>query len=317
MNEIVRLKYLDIRAGIRPGRVVDEGCADGALLAEISRDFPDSDLFGIDLSAEFAGRFHERQRAGEFGGAYVHFFHRNLLDRIFEPESIDTTICNSTLHELWSYGEGEKSVRGYLAEKFRQLRPGGCLIVRDVVGPEEGEQKILLWCSDEDGENPAPDKVVQETTRESAWLQRLSTRGRFHLFAHDFCVGRSPFAFDAASLNGRATFRLTLRQAAEFLSKKDYTDNWTSEMNEEFCFWSFTKWKCVLSEIGFHIEENPNRSGEGSRVYANPWIVQHRYDGHAGLFDLNGQNLPWPPTNMVLFAVKPRNRADLDHCGTR
>ena len=78
---------------------MDEGCADGALLAEVSRDFPDSDVFGIDLSSEFAGRFHERQRAGEFGGAYVHFFHRNLFDRIFEPGSIDTTICNSTLHE--------------------------------------------------------------------------------------------------------------------------------------------------------------------------------------------------------------------------
>src|SRR6202012_4929641 len=69
MNEIIRFKYLDIRDALKPGRIVDEGCADGAPLAEISRDFPDSDLFGIDLSAEFAGRFNERQRAGEFGGA--------------------------------------------------------------------------------------------------------------------------------------------------------------------------------------------------------------------------------------------------------
>jgi len=66
MNEIIRLKYLDIRGGIRSGRIVDEGCADGALLAEISHDFPDSDLFGIDLSAVFAGRFHERQRADQY-----------------------------------------------------------------------------------------------------------------------------------------------------------------------------------------------------------------------------------------------------------
>lgn len=85
MNEIIRLKYLDIQNAIKPGRIVDEGCADGALLAEISRDFPDSDLFGIDLSSEFASRFLERQRAGEFGGTYVHFFHRNLFDRVFEP----------------------------------------------------------------------------------------------------------------------------------------------------------------------------------------------------------------------------------------
>jgi trans-aconitate methyltransferase len=54
MNEILRLKYLDIRDAIRPGRIADEGCADGGLLAEIAQDFPDSDLYGIDLSAEFA-----------------------------------------------------------------------------------------------------------------------------------------------------------------------------------------------------------------------------------------------------------------------
>ncbi len=304
MNEIIRLKYLDIRAGIKPGRIVDEGCADGALLAEISRDFPDADLFGVDLSAEFAGRFHERQRAGEFGGAYVHFFHRNLLDTIFEPESVDTTICNSTLHELWSYGEGEKSVRSYLAEKFKQLRPGGRLIIRDVVGPEEGGREVLLWCSDTDGENPAPAHLADHRQRDAAWLQRLSTRSRFRLFARDFLGGSRPFPFSEANLANRLAFRLTLRQAAEFLSKKDYTDNWVSEMNEEFCFWSFSQWRAVLAETGFQIRENPNEPAEDSRRYTSSWIAQQRYDGRVALHDLNGRTLPWPPTNMILVAVK-------------
>jgi len=304
MNEIIRLKYLDIRAGIKGGRIVDEGCADGALLAEISRDFPDSDLFGIDLSAEFAGRFHERQRAGEFGGAYVHFFHRNLLDRIFEPESIDTTICNSTLHELWSYGEGEKSVRGYLAEKFRQLRPGGRLIIRDVVGPEGGEREVLLWCSDKDGEEARAEGLAHHDGREAQWLQQLSSRSRFLLFARDFLGGRKSFPVVEAEHEGRPVFRLSLRQAAEFLSKKDYTDNWKSEMNEEFCFWSFTCWKAVLGEIGFRVLENSNDPAAGSRAYINPWIVQHRHEGHATILDVAGAGMPWPPTNMVLVAEK-------------
>ncbi len=305
LNGIIRLKYLDIRSGIRPGRIVDEGCADGALLAEISRDFPDSDLFGIDLSAEFAGRFHERQRAGEFGGAYVHFFHRNLLDRIFEPASIDTTICNSTLHELWSYGEGEKSVRGYLAEKFRQLRAGGRLLIRDVVGPDDADREVLLWCSDSDGEKLAPTDASLPDRSDSERLRQLSTRSRLALFAADFLDGRRPFPLTATRHEGRPVFKLSLRQAAEFLSKKDYCDNWKSEMHEEFCFWHFAQWKAVLEETGFRIHENPNHPEDGSRVYTNPWMVQHRYEGHVTLHAPSGEPLPWPPTNMVLFADKP------------
>jgi SAM-dependent methyltransferase len=305
MNEIIRIKYLDIRNALRSGRIVDEGCADGALLAEISRDFPDSDLFGIDLSSEFAGRFHERQRAGEFGGAYVHFFHRNLLDRIFEPASVDITICNSTLHELWSYAEKEKTVRAYLAEKFRQLRPGGRLIIRDVVGPDDGNREVLLWCSDQDGKNLTPAEIEKLSDRNGKSLQALSTRSRFFLFARDFLGGKNDFYFKEEHQKDHPTFRLKLRQAAEFLSKKNYTDNWSAEMNEEFCFWNFSKWKEVLTEIGFQILENPNNVTEGSRAYTNSWTVEHRYKGQVEILELNGQATPWPPTNMVLVADKP------------
>jgi SAM-dependent methyltransferase len=304
MNEIIRLKYQDIRHAIRPGRIVDEGCADGALLAEVSHDFPDSDLFGIDLSSEFASRFLERQRAGEFGGAYVHFFHRNLFDRIFEPESIDTTLCNSTLHEIWSYGEGEKSVRNYLAEKFHQLRPGGRLIIRDVVGPENGHQEVLLWCSDADGQNISPEELFKHPDRDAEWLTRLSTRSRFHLFAHDFRGGWAGFSFQEGQLKDRPMFRLSLRNAAEFLSKKDYTDNWPSEMNEEFCFWSFPQWKQALTETGFFVQEDPNQPNQGSRVYTNPWIAKHRFARSVKLLDLKGSVLSWPVTNMILIGKK-------------
>jgi hypothetical protein len=76
-------------------------------------------------------------------------------------------------------------------------------------------------------------------------------------------------------------------------------------MNEEFCFWGFTQWKDVLSELGFHVLENPNQPERGSRVYTNPWIVEHRYEGHVQLFTVGGASLVWPPTNMVLVAEKP------------
>jgi len=310
MNEIIRLKYLDIRDAIRTGRIVDEGCADGALLVEVSRDFPDSDLFGIDLSAEFAGRFGERQRADEFRGTYVHFFHRNLQERVFEANSIDTTICNSTLHEIWSYSEQEKTVRQYLAEKLRQLRPGGRLLIRDVVGPERGDDLAFLFCHDDDGEELADDSWKPLLNRQPEWLEALSSRSRFLVFAHDFLSWKrgskkAEFKFQSVKRTYQPGFLLSLRSACEFLSKKDYVENWQSEMNEEFCFWSFTRWKEVLSETGLRVLENPNHLQYGSRVYTNPWIVKNRYEGHVQLFGVGGAALAWPPTTMVLVAEKP------------
>ena len=309
MNEILRLKYLDIRDAIRPGRIVDEGCADGGLLAEIARDFRDSDLYGIDLSAEFAARFQERKRAGDFGDVYTCFHLRNVLDPIFEPASVDTTICNSTLHELWSYAEQEKTVRAYLARKLEQLRPGGRLIVRDVVGPENGAMSVLLTCAADDGEEVAPEAVP--APRPALALQRMSTRSRFRLFARDFLAeqrtkGRRRPEAELTFVETTEGFRLSLRAAAEFLSKKDYVDNWRSEMNEEFCFWSFSRWRRVLGEIGFRVLE-PGPNGGGSRAYANPWIIEHRYRGHVRLAPVGApdQTLDFPPTNMVLVAEKP------------
>jgi len=125
------------------------------------------------------------------------------------------------------------------------------------------------------------------------------------VFARDFLDGRRPFDFHEQPRDGRLLFRLKLRQAAEFLSKKDYIDNWLSEMNEEFCFWSFARWKETLREIGFQVHENPNDLARGSRAHTNAWIVENRYVEHVAIFDVVGRGLTWPPTNMILVSDKP------------
>lgn len=101
-------------------------------------------------------------------------------------------------------------------------------------------------------------------------------------------------------------FVLPLPSTAEFLSKKDYTDNWCSEMNEEFCFWSYSRWREVLREVGFNVLEEGAQGKSASRVYANPWIVENRDRNQAQLFAPDsGQQIDYPPTNMVLVAEKP------------
>ena len=321
-QEILDVKYADIRPGIVPGRIVDEGCADGALLERVARDFPDSDLIGIDIAGELIARALERQRSGAYADTFVHFHQRNLVEPIFADDSVQTTICNSTLHELWSYGEGQKTVMSYLHNKYRQLAPGGRLVVRDVVGPEEPDTLVYLWLNDSDGESGAE---KHRRLREAAATQRpengahtlraLSTRARFFRFCRDFSPrsvdGPSQSAgvlFDEVAIEGRPYLRLRMIDAAEFLSKKDYVENWASEMREEFAFWDFTTWKRNVAEAGFLVLENPNAPHSASRVYTSEWIVRNRYQGKAELYQLADgrlRRLPYPPTNIVLIVEKP------------
>jgi SAM-dependent methyltransferase len=305
MAGAIELKYADIRESILPGRIIDEGCADGALLARIARDFPDSDLIGVDLSAEMLARAAERQRAGELSGCFVFFRQHNLMKPLPLRSPVDTVICNSTLHELHSYGGGDEPVRQYLRQKHAQLRLGGRLVARDVVGPAERTRPVLLWCNPADGiadHTTAAPQGGEAPASLEARLERLSTAARFRRFALDFMPltrppGAQAFDWEEAATPRGPGFRLTLQHAMEFITKMSYTDNWLSEMHEQFCFWDVDEWKAELEAAGFRVLES-------TRAYVNEWRVQHRFAGRVVLFALNGAPMPFPVTNMVLAGEK-------------
>lgn len=313
---LLNLKYDDIKSGIVPGRIVDEGCADGALMTKITKDFPDSDVIGIEIASEFLARCHERQRAGEFGGSFVFFHQRNLMKPIFADNSIDTTICNSTTHEIWSYGEGQTSLEHYLQYKYNQLKPDGQLVIRDVVGPESKDQEIYLKLDATDGSNKDIFEVPSDPDQSQKYIEQLSTEARFYLFAKWYLAemreqkrrgAESTINFREEIIDNQKYFVLSLKTATEFISKKDYTDNFRSEMNEEFAFFSFADWKKMLQKIGFTIIENPNEPLASSRVYTNDWVVNNRYKGRVELFTNHKgklETIPYPPTNMVIIARK-------------
>ncbi len=315
-SDIITLKYNDIQQAIVPGKMVDEGCGDGALLVPMARDFPDSDLIGIEITGEFIARAQERQRAGEFGGTFVHFHQRNITQPIFEANSIDTTICNSTVHELWSYGQQAQTVQDYFALKYQQTRKGGRLIIRDVVGPANKEQEVYLWLNEEDGRNDNIFAQFDDRKALMTHLNELSTYGRFLRFANNFLAvrraegereGETAVKYREAVIEGQRYVILTLEDAVEFMTKKDYTNNWESEMNEEFAFWDFGEWKAALKTAGFQVIENPNRPQAGSRVYLNPWIVKNRWVDKVKVYQMfEGalKKLDYPVTNIVLVGEK-------------
>jgi hypothetical protein len=291
MTNVIDIKYRDIKDFIVPGKIVDEGCADGTLIQKIVVDFPDSDIIGIDLSAEMLARANELKREGVFGNAFVFFKQQNLTTQVSDAQesTVDTIICNSTLHELWSYGDRAASVREYLRGKGKQLRRGGRLVIRDVVGPEGGDDLVYLWCNASDGENPVD--------YGHAPAEGQSTRSRLLKFVDEFSPRKVHFEEDIVPGANLPAFRATLRDAMEFISKMEYTDNWASELHEEFCFWSFSEWGRKLTDAGLRVLPE-------SHAYVNAWRVEHRFDGHVRLYDAAGEVIPFPVTNMVIVGEK-------------
>jgi SAM-dependent methyltransferase len=312
-HDVLDVKFNDIKSAIKEGKIVDEGCADGALMVKLAQTFPDSDIIGIDITGEFVSRVEERQRAGDFGNSFVHVYQRNILEPIFSENTIDSVICNSTLHEVWSYGDGAPSVRAYLKQKFTQLKPGGRLVIRDVVGPPQKDQTVFMKLNTTDGINAAIDdrEIWKETPTKA-----LSTQARFFRFADEFLRDmrdsgkrgeNTKLVFTVVNRDGSTFIKLPLASAIEFLSRKDYHENWVSEMNEEFTFWDFEEWQQELTAASFSIAHDSAKPSAFSHTYRNEWIIKNRYEPSASLWIEEGGALvtyPFPVTTMVLVGEK-------------
>ena len=308
MDENAEEKWRDTRPLVRPGRIGDIGCAVGSWLLRASRDArcADSDFYGVEIARPLFDICVQRRHNGEFGTPNIWFAQRDAVEGVvFKAGSMTTIHSSSLTHEIESYA-GRGALLAFIANRFAELEPGGVWINRDVAGPEEADREVLLELSAEDGSNPRPEEIEAEGRRLredrealAAWLGGLSTAARFMAFARDYRADEGyRLAFDAVEVSSRASaYRLALRDACEFLLTKDYCDNWRSEMHETFCHWSFSDWKRELSAAGFRLSDE-------SRAWTNPWILENRWAGRARLRDARGEAMPWPPSNVLIGAIR-------------
>ena len=155
-----------------------------------------------------------------------------------------------------------------------------------------------MWLDQHDGDNDDPLKSMNESAELSQHLQQLSTYSRFIRFAADFRNEEGfHLPYKKVDIEKKSYIQLSLANAAEFLSRKDYCDNWKSEMHETFCFWDFDEWKLELQKAGFSIHPS-------SKAYLNKWIADNRWVGKVELFDLELNHVEYPVTTMLLIGMK-------------
>jgi hypothetical protein len=303
MDEIAEMKYSDTAPFIQPGRIGDIGCAVGSWIKQACGDdrFRESDFYGIEVSRHLYEICQQRKHNGDFANPFVFFSQRNAVTGLaFEKASMNTIHTSSLTHEIESYS-GREELLQFIKNRYDELAPGGIWINRDVVGPYEKDKEVLLWLNDSDGTADKEHKIFTNRHELSNHLQSLSTYDRFFWFARDFRK-KEKYAinYGEKTIEGKNYIKLSLKDATEYLTKKDYTDNWESEMHETFCFWDFDEWKEHLQAAGFRVHPD-------SKVFTNPWIVNNRWKNKAVLYTLNKSGLiveNYPVTTMFLMGVK-------------
>ena len=114
-------------------RIVDVGSGGGVLLDLLESHFPEKEIIGTDIAENVIEVLRSKKKSE--GHRWTVLRH-NFVDGVF-PDSADSIIFSSILHEVFSYTETEEgrfqieSVKKALRNAYDSLRPGGRIIIRD------------------------------------------------------------------------------------------------------------------------------------------------------------------------------------------
>jgi len=285
MDAAIEQKVKDVMQWIKAGTIVDAGLGTGLLLFRMQEQLPGSRFIGIDISSHFF----KKAKQQFHGIKNITLLKKNVIRQALPDNSVDTKIFSTILHEVYSYnGYDLRFVKTALKNSFRELKPGGRIIIRDGIQPLPG-----TWCLSLHSKDGKSDPKLHP--------RYLSTEAMFLKFTKEFKHGKG-IKYNA--LQNKKLGKLYCTDSAsayEFLSKKDYRDNWRLEINEQFGYLSLPEYKNLLRGLGFKVIY--------AKSYRNPWIVKNRWQRKIKIYkktDRGFKLIPYPATNAVIVAEKSK-----------
>ncbi len=268
------------------GRVADMGSGSGLGTHDLACLHPELELIGVDINptavATAAARYRRPNLRYQVG---------DIADPVFPQESLDGILDSSVLHHVTSFtGYSTDRLEDCLDAQVAALRPGGVLIIRDFVVPD-GPEEVVLELPTTDGASDGAEMV------------RCSSAERWERFAGTvrnsrYAPGELPWSPLTGAVQGWRRIRCHLRDAQEFLLRKDYTADWDVELLEEYSYWTQQQFIDALARRGLRVVT--------AAPIRNPWIIANRYRGHARLMTVDGRPLEFPPTNLLIVGQKVR-----------
>ena len=259
--------------------IVDVGMASGTSTAILAELFPKLNIIGVDINprmVEIARTTYKQPNLSfrEDDGETLH---------TFGPGSVNGFFNCSSIHHITSYnGYDNNKAINTIPKQIELLKNGGIIVIRDFVKPEEKEVVIELSVKDKP-DRPNDPELLLRFSHEARSLANPEEKG--------FPVREIPAIKPATR-----RFRLFLSDATEFIRRKDYFENWEIELQEEYGYFSQKEFEQLFHDLGLRIILS-------SPIY-NRWIINNRYKGEFRLFNLNGGEIGYPPTNYLIAGEK-------------
>ncbi len=109
---------------LAPRRILDMGCSAGSASVPYAQQFPDAQVYAIDVGAGMLRYAHAR---AESLGAAVHFRQRDCAATGFPDGHFDLIVSHNLMHEIPA-----ATRRAMLSETWRLLAPGGVFVHQDI-----------------------------------------------------------------------------------------------------------------------------------------------------------------------------------------
>lgn len=267
------------------GVLVDVGCGSGDQSAYYAARYPDLMVIGMDAAPQ--ALVHSRSRFGNRDNLL--FMRGNACQAIAPAGSARAVIDSSTAHEIFSFSDFDRgALVRYFTAVHEALATGGTYGSRDFTAPHwPSTVRIRLPTAPESGTGP---------------YGALSRADLFRTYACQLRTGDFPegvaYREIASADPAWAVFELDATAAANFVLRMEYRTNWNAELAEQYIYWTMAERIAALQAAGLRVDY----AGEVHNV----WIYLHWWKQRLHVTDTAGQPLDLPPTNGLVYAMKPR-----------
>jgi len=261
---------------VKPGVVLDVE-AGGGDLAEAIR-LQGNTVYTLDGSYQAIKHMNDNYPHVKTVEAYT-----GEIESIFEPETFDTIICSSILHEVYSYNSREEKmdeIESTLKSFHNLLKPGGKLLIRDGVKPDNWAQEASIKF--------ANNKVAEDGMKFFDLYSEISP-----FYSSGKIAKNNAVHFDKTSLT---ILKGNMQSVMEFLYT--YTWGWAGaerETQELYGIMTEKEYNNLLSVYGFHVSQSFQYIQQGYIDNLNHLVK---------IVDETGRTVAFPSSNMMIVSEK-------------